>query len=147
MSTPRRVALVLGVLVFVAGAGALAYALTRTTVEDIANQPPPASSAPAGQDAAGPAPAERLRVADLMARADCRGEVIETQLYSYETGRCQHAGGEVTIAVFDSDELRDQWVAFGKSYGGSYAIGDGWAAAAESPDAAAAVAAALGGTT
>lgn len=148
MSTPRRVALALGVAVLVAGAGALAYALTRDTVQDIATPPPAATSstAPAGQGAAGPAPAERLRVVDLMTRAGCPGNVIDTQLYSYETGRCQHpAGGEVTVAVFDTDALRDQWVEVGRGFGGTIVVGDGWAAGVDRPDAAEQLATALGG--
>jgi hypothetical protein len=82
-----------------------------------------------------------------MKRAGCKGKVIGTQLYSRETGRCNMpGGGEVTFAVFDTADLRDQWVAVGKSFGGNYAQGADWAAAADSPDDAAAWAAKLNGT-
>lgn len=69
-----------------------------------------------------------------MKKAKCDGKVIGTQLYSYETGRCDLAdGGEITVAVFESNKLRDEWVKAGKEFGGNYVTGPLWAAVADSP--------------
>lgn len=95
----------------------------------------------AGRGAAPP----RLRVADLITRAGCNnGTVIDTQLYSYETGRCTLNGVEVTVAVFDSDQLRDRWLEAGQQFGGSFVSGNGWAAGTTGLDTANAFAAAVG---
>jgi hypothetical protein len=71
-----------------------------------------------------------------MAQAACGGGVIGTQLYSYETGRCQFGGEEVTIAVFETADLRDQWIAASRTFGGHFVAGPGWAAGTNKPDAA-----------
>lgn len=123
----------LAALATVAGGVALAVGFTQPDR--------PATRAPAGT----PATVAELRVTDLMRRAGCDGQVIGTQLYSKETGRCTLAGAEVTIAVFDTDALRDQWVDFARQYGGNLVTGAGWAAGAGNPDAAVAVARRLGG--
>ena len=94
---------------------------------------PPTATAPATTAAAAPT---KLRVADLMAQAVCVGGVIGTQQYSYETGRCQFGGDEVTIAVFDTNDLRDQWIAASRTFGGNFVAGPGWAAGMNKPDAA-----------
>ncbi|MDM4721144.1 hypothetical protein QTQ03_16625 [Micromonospora sp. WMMA1363] len=88
---------------------------------------------------------ERLRVAALMDRAGCDGSVIGTQLYSYETGRCDLGGSTVTIAVFESEQQRDEWVRVGGEFGGTVVVGGGWAAFAEHPEAADALAGSLSG--
>lgn len=105
----------------------------------------PARPGAATQQVGAATPPPKPRVADLMARANCTGSVIETQLFAYETGRCNVAAGEVTLAVFDTDALRDQWIAAGRGYGGTFVVGPGWAAGSFSPDAATALAASLGG--
>ena len=79
---------------------------------------------------------ERLHVTDLMAKANCVGGVIGTQLHSYETGRCRLAGVEVTIAVFETGELRDQWLASARQFSNTLVAGVGWAAGMDKPDAA-----------
>jgi len=83
----------------------------------------------------------------LMTDAGCaKAEIIGTQLYSKETGRCTIGKDDsVTFAVFASDQLRDEWVKFGASFGGNFAAGSGWAVYTTSPDVAQAVAVALGG--
>jgi hypothetical protein len=88
---------------------------------------------------------ERLRVTVLMAKANCVGGIIGTQLYSYETGRCVLAGVQVTIAVFETGELRDQWLASARQFNGTLVAGVGWAAGMQKPDPAPQLAAALGG--
>ncbi|WP_203911279.1 hypothetical protein [Rhizocola hellebori] len=87
----------------------------------------------------------RLHVADLMAKAGCKGTIIGTQLYSFETGRCTLSGVEVTIAAFDTATLRDDWVKAAKQFGGSYVTGQGWAARVEQADTAETLARLLGG--
>ncbi|ADP83224.1 hypothetical protein [Pseudofrankia inefficax] len=67
-------------------------------------------------------------VADLMAKAGCQGRVIDPQLYSREVGRCTLAGQEVTVATFDDNAKRDQWVSFGEGLGMTAKTGDRWAA-------------------
>lgn len=124
----RATLLVIALVPVLVGAGITAYALTRHAVR------PAGAGAPTAAVAAGPI---RLRVADLMRTAGCRGAVIETQLYSYETGRCRLPNGaEITIAVFDSRKLRTQWLDVAKSFGGNPVAGDGWAAIAATPGAA-----------
>ncbi len=88
---------------------------------------------------------ERLRVTVLMEKAKCVGGVIGTQLYSYETGRCEIAGVKVIIAVFETGELRDQWLASARQFSGTLVAGVGWAAAMDKPDPAPQLAAALSG--
>lgn len=113
------------------------------------SSPAPEPAQPAAKPAASsppPSPSHaRLSVADLMAKAGCKGEVIGTQLYSYETGRCMLAGGEATIAVFDTAQLRDEWVKAGQGLGGTIVAGDGWAAWLEKGTGADQLATALGG--
>lgn len=92
------------------------------------------------------APAPPPRVAALMTRAGCDGAVIGTQLYSRETGRCALGAATVTIAVFDTDELRDQWINYGRQYGGTFVRGPRWAAGLDAPDQAGDLAQLLGGT-
>lgn len=105
--------------------------------------PPAAASTPAPTT---PPAAPELRIADLIDRLGCDGGVIETQLYSKETGRCKLGAAEITIATFGGDALRDQWLDFGRQIGGNYVSGPGWAAAASTPDAATTVADKLGGS-
>lgn len=85
------------------------------------------------------------RVADLMRRAGCAGSVIGQQLYSRETGRCTYRGVQVTMAVFETNELRDQWVSAARQFGGTFARGQLWAAMVGGPDQARALATALDG--
>lgn len=91
------------------------------------------------------APAAPPGVAALITKLGCKGGPIGTQLYSRETGRCMLGNAEITIATFTTNALRDQWVDFGSQYGGTFVIGDRWAAGAETPGAAAATADKLGG--
>jgi hypothetical protein len=88
---------------------------------------------------------ERLRVTELMAKANCVGGLIGTQLYSYETGRCRLNGVEVTIAVFENGEMRDQWLASARQFSNTLVAGVSWAAGMDRPDAAPILAAALDG--
>jgi hypothetical protein len=88
---------------------------------------------------------DRLHVTDLMKKANCVGGVIGTQLHSYETGRCRLAGIEVTIAVFETGEQRDQWLASARQFDGTLVAGVGWAAGMNRPDAAPLLVSALGG--
>lgn len=132
-SSKLIIGLLAGALIVVGGV-AIALALTA------GGDSPEAAASPVTATAA-----ERLSVADLMDRAGCVGDVIGTQLYSYETGRCDLGGSEVTIAAFDTAELRDQWVEFGRDFGGTFVLGDGWAAFVEHPAAADALAGVLGG--
>ncbi|WP_116072977.1 hypothetical protein [Asanoa ferruginea] len=104
-----------------------------------------AASTPALETGAPQLATKRLRVASLMKTAGCKGKVIGTQLYSYETGRCQLAGGEVTLAVFDTAENRTAWVDAGAAFGGTAVTGKGWAAVTDAPDTAAALAEKLDG--
>jgi hypothetical protein len=129
----RRVpaaALFLIAIVIVAGAVYGGYALAT------------GNGSPAATTAASP---ERLHVTALMAKANCVGGVVGTQLYSYETGRCRLAGVEVTIAVFETGELRDQWLASARQFSGTLVAGVSWAAGMDKPDAAPMLAAALDG--
>jgi hypothetical protein len=128
------------------GAVLLVLALGACSSDD-----PPATPSAGGAAASSAAPkpaAAKLRVAELLKKTGCKGKVIGTQMYSRETGRCtMPAGGEVTFALFDTNALRDQWVDFGKQYGGNYVVGAGWAAAADDPDDAATWAKKLSGKT
>lgn len=84
-----------------------------------------------------------------MTKAGCpTPKVIGTQLYSYETGRCTIGkDDEITVAVFDTNQMREEWIKFAKQFGGNYVIGPGWGAvSAGSPDIAKDVATKLGGT-
>lgn len=119
------------------GAGITAYALTRQAVGPADGKDPAAAVV-----AAGPI---RLRVTDLMRSAGCRGAIIGTQLYSYETGRCKVGSAEITIAVFDTPNLRDRWLVVARSFGGNPVVGDGWAAIAETPETAGILVAKLNG--
>jgi hypothetical protein len=130
-------ALVVGFVILVAaGAGVIVYAFA--SAGDAAKSAGPGS----------PTSPARLRVADLMNRAGCKGSVIGTQLYSYETGRCDLGGAQTTIAVFDTDALRDKWIKAGKDMGlgGTIVAGSGWAAWVLGVDGADKLAATLGGT-
>jgi hypothetical protein len=141
------------ILIFVAllavGFGIVSYAVFAADADTPATSGSAGASPPVRTSAStrrGTLAAARLRVADLMRIGGCRGQAIGTQLYSYETGRCRLDGVEVTIAVFDSAKLRDQWVDTGRGFGFTFAVGDGfWAAAAERPDAATKLAEKLGG--
>lgn len=105
-----------------------------------------AAAASPSPEAAKAAAAPALRVSDLMKTLGCKGAaVIGTQMYSKETGRCTGSAGSITVAVFASDDLRDQWVSFGSQFGGNVVVGEGWALHAEGPDDAAAAATKLGG--
>jgi hypothetical protein len=106
-----------------------------------ATQPATIPTATAGKVGNAPAP----RVGELMSKAGCKGGLIGTQLYSRETGRCQYRGTEVTIAAFESNELRDRWVEFGRQFGATMVTGERWAAGVGGPDQAKALAVALGG--
>lgn len=129
--------------------GGLVAALILT-IEDH-TRPPRQPAVIVTLDPAEPTPApevetpEPARVADLMAKIGCDGEVIGTQLFSRETGRCYLGKREITIAAFDSNSLRDQWVGMGVDFGGNFAVGDLWAAWTETPDLAQHVATKLGG--
>jgi len=85
------------------------------------------------------------RVSDLMHRAGCSGGVIGAQLYSRETGRCTYRGVTVTVAAFETNALRDQWVTAARQFGGTFVRGQLWAAMVGGPDQARALASALGG--
>ncbi len=133
----------LSVILVAVVAGAMLSGCSLITGE---TDPTPSTSTP-GDAAVGAAPTKppRIRVADLMAKANCVGKVIGTQLYTYETGRCDLAGTEVTIGVFDSQQLRDQWASGVKDLGGTMVVGTGWAAWVMKPDTATTLATALGG--
>jgi hypothetical protein len=83
------------------------------------------------------------RVADLMKRAGCKGKTIGTQLYAAETGRCTLANGEVTVATFETAQLRSKWVRAARDLGGTTHFGDGWAIWSPSRTAASTFAAAI----
>ncbi|WP_032723442.1 hypothetical protein [Salinispora arenicola] len=123
------------------GAGAATLALILQS--DSPNTPAAAENASPN---AGSAPEGQLRVAALMDQAGCDGSVVETQLYSYETGHCTLGGSDVTIAVFKSDSQRDEWIAVGGEFGGTVVSGSGWAAISEHPDPAGTLAETLSGT-
>lgn len=89
---------------------------------------------------------ERVDVVGLMASAGCDGEVIGTQLYTFATARCSMPGGEVTLGVFNTNEARDLWVDSARAFGGTFAVGEGWAAMCENAADAEAFADAIGGT-
>jgi len=133
----------LSVILVAAVAGAMLSGCSYFTDE---TDPTPSVSTP-GEAAVGAAPTKpaRVRVADLMAKAGCKGKVIGTQLYTYETGRCDLGGTEVTIGVFDTQQLRDQWADGVKNLGGTMVVGTGWAAWVMKPDAATTLASALDG--
>ncbi|WP_238005551.1 hypothetical protein KZZ52_42395 [Dactylosporangium sp. AC04546] len=80
-----------------------------------------------------------------MTQMGCTGKVIDTQLFSKETGRCMLGDDEVTIAVFDTPQLRDEWVKAGKQFGGNYVVGPNWAAGMDRLNTAATVAEKLKG--
>jgi hypothetical protein len=126
----------------------LVVALSGCTTETETPPPAAAAASPSATVAPSPSAVAKLRVTDLMVKAGCATPaVIGTQLYSYETGRCTIGkDSEITVAVFDTDALRDQWVTAGRSFGGNLVVGPGWALAAGSPDVAATVAGKLGGT-
>jgi hypothetical protein len=113
-------------------AGMVAYLLMRDAGAAPATMGalPSASLAPSSDPAVGPA---RFSVTELMADAGCTGAVIGTQMFSYETGRCMLDGGEVTIAAFDSNDLRDQWIESASQYGGTFVRGERWAAMVDRP--------------
>jgi hypothetical protein len=69
----------------------------------------------------------QLRAVDIMAELECDGEVIGTQLYTRETGRCMLADVSVVIAVFDSAAMRDRWLAVTGRFDGYLVAGDVWA--------------------
>lgn len=142
---PRTSAVLAFAVLAVAALAVGAYIVTRQTTIDSTPTGPGVGLGAASATPAAPTTAARVRVADLMARAGCNGQVIGTQLYSYETGRCDVVGTSVTIAVFDTDQLRDQWVEAGRQFGGTFVVGTGWAAGLENPDAAAGVASKLQG--
>lgn len=85
-------------------------------------------------DTSSTAAAAAPRVVALMSAAHCTGKVIGTQLYTVETGRCTMPGGEVTVAAFSTNTLRDQWLKAGAAFGGTPVHGDRWAAIADGPD-------------
>jgi hypothetical protein len=131
--TRRAVPFILAVAGLAVSAGMVAYLLMR----DAGAKPtatvgalPSASPVPSSDPAVGPA---RFSVTKLMADAGCTGAVIGTQMFSYETGRCDLDGGEVTIAAFDSNDLRNQWTESASAYGGTFVQGDRWAAMVGSP--------------
>lgn len=135
--SPRLITAVLAGALLISGAGACS------------KQETPATAAPvdaAASPTLAPAPSTvRLRVTDLMTKAGCKGAVIGTQLYSTETGRCTLSGTEVTIGVFDTAALRDEWVKAAKQFGGSYVTGEGWAARLDKADGVDTLAQLLGG--
>jgi hypothetical protein len=131
--TRRAVPFILAVVGLAVSAGMVAYLLMR----DAGAKPtatvgalPSASPTPSSDPAVGPA---RFSVTELMADAGCTGAVIGTQMFSYETGRCMLDGGEVTIAAFDSNDLRDQWIESASQYGGTFVRGERWAAMVDRP--------------
>lgn len=141
MHTRIALALVAALALTAAGCSSSGTTSTTSTTDSI-----PAPSAPAAETPAPEPPAaEPPRVADLIAQLGCDGGPIETQLYARETGRCQLDGGEVTIATFDTPDLRDEWTGFVRDLGGNLVAGDSWAAWVGSPDTAATVAETLGG--
>lgn len=70
---------------------------------------------------------EPLTVDALMSQAGCEGEVIEPQLYTREVGRCMLDGHELDVAVFASNDQRDEWASFVEELGGTVHKGDLWA--------------------
>jgi len=145
--SPKRrtgllIAIAAGVAVL-AGAAGVAGALLAPSSPPAAQQPAagtsgtpgPLTPTTAATEAAAVAPAD-VRVTALMSQAGCPGKIVGTQLYARETGRCTLGRTEVTVATFTDDQLRDQWVSAAKQYGGTFVVGDRWAAMADSPDAA-----------
>ncbi|WP_148217353.1 hypothetical protein [Salinispora tropica] len=122
------------------GAGA------ATLVVILQSDSPDTAVAEGSSPNAGSAPEGQLRVAALMDQAGCDGSVVETQLYSYETGHCTLGGSDVTIAVFRTDSQRDEWISVGGEFGGTVVSGSGWAAISEHPDPAGTLAESLSGT-
>lgn len=110
--------------------------------------PTTAAAAPSTESSpSASAAAAEMRVTDLMKKLGCgNAKVIGTQLYSKETGRCTGSAGDVTVAVFETEQLRDEWVKAGSQFGGNVVVGDGWAVFAEGPDDADAAAEKLGGS-
>lgn len=139
MRSPRLAAFAVAAFLGVAGCG--------SDPAPQAAPPPAAVPSPLASPTPSPWPSlVEIEVTDLMNKAGCKSaKVIGTQLYSKETGRCMIGSTEVTWAIFDTDKLRDEWITFGKQYGGNYVAGAGWAAAADSRSAAKAVAGKLGG--
>lgn len=130
-SLPIRTVLVMLVAGALSGCG---DSSPSATAQFSSPSPSPAVSAIQSPVVASPTP-QRLRVLPLLKKAGCKSpKVIGTQLYSYETGECKVGRYELAIAVFDNDKLRDEWVKFGKNYGGNYAIGEGWAVYSDSVD-------------
>lgn len=123
-------------VVVLTGAGVLAWAMTHPSKATGTN----ATTAVASSHV-------RLRAMDLMTKAGCTDASVGiTQTYSYETGRCQLHGVPVLIAMFDSTQLRDQWLQAARQVGGTFVEAESWAAKADTPEAAAALAKALGAT-
>jgi hypothetical protein len=132
-SKPVLATVILAAVLVIGGCSGTDKPITASTTQ---------AAAPAAAKTKAPT---RLRVAALMTKASCDGKVIGTQLYSYETGRCDLHGTTVTIAVFDSDRNRDAWTDAAHQFGGTAVTGPGWAASVEKPDAADTLAKALGG--
>ena len=79
-----------------------------------------------------------------MAKAECDGKVVNTALLVRDR-RVPPAGARVIIAVFESGELRDQWLTTARQFMETFVAGVGWAAAMDKPSAAPLLAVALGG--
>jgi hypothetical protein len=74
-----------------------------------------------------PTPVAEVSVTELMQEAGCQGDLIEPQLYTNEVGRCTLGGHELDVATFDTNDLRDEWVAFVEDLGAHVETGDRWA--------------------
>lgn len=120
--------MITAIAIITAGIAIVAIVLTTDSDDGSDTADTPTATTPAATRSSAEAPAAAgPSVAELMKQAGCKGKVIDTQLYSRETGRCKLGGAEVTVATFDTPALRSQWVRSVRELGGTSHIGDGWA--------------------
>jgi hypothetical protein len=84
---------------------------------------------------------------EMMRKLQCMDiQQIETQPHARETGQCRLVGHRVTIAVFDNDQARDEWVTMSQPLGEYFAVGSRWAAYTDDLNVSQFIAATLRGT-
>lgn len=82
----------------------------------------------------------------LVEQLECTDpEPAGVEIHAMETAHCAMGAEDVAICLFDSDTLRDSWVADSRADDRYYVVGDGWGAATASPDAASTIAEKLDG--
>lgn len=56
------------------------------------------------------------------------------QLYTYASGTCTYQGQVAQVVTFRDNAGRDQWLAIGQQFGGSFVVGDRFAVTARGID-------------